>query len=542
MPERNKFLKTLVLLLLIAGLIIFIYHDLPKTFFQQDEWSAFGHIIYRQSLGGGWLSDYFFSSAGLAHFTPLNTLFYQTQFKLFGLNFSPYAWVSIFLHLINTFLVFYLALLLFSSENLAFVSGLIFATYSFSHQAVSWVATSGGTLNSALFLLLSLILFFKNKPALSVLSFAISLGFKENSIFLFIFFPFLGLIFSRETKIFKYLFTLAAFYLALRFFLKINAPSLSGQATLASFAVYLYRILSLPFKIIPQGFVSARQLISLAKYWLTNFHPQTSEDLIIETVGVDLICFLLTVAFCFFFWFFYQKLKQKKQIKEIKILFFSLGLIILSGLPFIFIPGKAGYFSLYEPRNLYITSIGAALFLSLIGRFFLKQKPILFWLFILMILGLHIKNIHRDLDNLLEVSQTRKIILEQIKASYPDLPQKVIFYTESDTSYYGLPAEEKILPFQSGFGQTLVVWYNSQENFPPCFHKDVFLYELTAQGYRECQGRGFGYFRDFNKLKQALKESNLTTDSVFAFEWQKNKNKIFDVTEGVRRKLKKETF
>jgi len=83
-----------------------------------------------------------------------------------------------------------------------------------------------------------------------------------------------------------------------------------------------------------------------------------------------------------------------------------------------------------------------------------------------------------------------------------------------------------------------LIWYNSQENFPPCFHKDVFLYELTAQGYRECQGRGFGYFREFNKLKQALKEYNLTADSVFAFEWQKGKNELFDITQEVRKSLK----
>lgn len=544
-------------LFLVVALVILVYYDLPSSFFQQDEWSAFGHLIHRRSLGfGKALQDYFLSSSGFVHLTPLNVFFYQVEFELFGLEFSGYAWVSLTLHLVNTFLVYYLAWLLFKKKTLALPAALLFGLNSFSHQAVTWIATSINTQGSCLFFLLSLVFLMREQPILSVLAFAISLGFKETTIFLFLFLPFAWLVFSKKrnfASLKKILIPLSGFglpYLGLRVLLWLNAPfvPLGKKASLfqPSQATYIYRLVSLPVKILPQSFFSAGQILSWAEDWVRLVYPQffvspegVVNPYIRESVAFDLISFALTVILFLGIIYLYFCFRKKKEARSMQVLVFSLALIFGSGLPLLLIPGKAGYASIVEPRNLYLPAVGASLLLAL-AIFTLAQRwGRKTWLFFLIpLLFLHIKNIRQNMELLVDRSQARKSILEEIKSLYPRLPKEVVFYTESDMAYYGLPPEEKILPFQSGFGQTLLIWYHESEKFPPCFHQDVFLYEITSQGYRFCGARGFGYFRDFDKLITTLEKENLPAESIYAFAWLGRKGKLVETTDLVRQKIK----
>ena len=230
-----------------------------------------------------------------------------------------------------------------------------------------------------------------------------------------------------------------------------------------------------------------------------------------------------------------------------KALVFSLVFMGISSLPFVFVPGRAGYFSIFEPRNLYILAIGSSLMLvifSYILASLLSKKPkivnFLTLFFLIPLLFFHIKTIQKDIKNLKVISDLRRSFLIQIQTSYPELPQKVIFYTQSDACYYGLPEEEKTLPVQSGFGRMLMIWYQEKENFPGCLYEDQFLHDLISQGYQECQGRGFGYFRDYNQLKEALRENNLSVDDVFAFSWKGKAEEFKGVSQQIREKLQNE--
>ena len=98
--------------------------------------------------------------------------------------------------------------------------------------------------------------------------------------------------------------------------------------------------------------------------------------------------------------------------------------------------------------------------------------------------------------------------------------------------------EEKILPFQSGFGQTLLVWYYENEKFPTCLYEDIFLYDIYSQGYKYCQGRGFGYFREYEELLRTLKENKLGSENVIAFSWESKKENLLDITPQVRTQIK----
>ena len=94
------------------------------------------------------------------------------------------------------------------------------------------------------------------------------------------------------------------------------------------------------------------------------------------------------------------------------------------------------------------------------------------------------------------------------------------------------------MPFQSGFGQTLLVWYNAYgEPFPACFFNDQFLYVQLSQGYRECEGRGFGYFREEGKLDKFMEQSSIKKDEVVGFQYIASEEKLVDITKEVQNKI-----
>jgi len=539
--------QPLFLLALIAAVVGFTYRVLPRTFFQQDEWSAFGQTI---ALSGSlWqmiLGRVFLPTGGTVHFAPLTALFSVIEYLVFDLRFSSYAVTSMALHVANSFLVFWLAWLLFKDQSRAFIAAIIFAADSLAHQAVSWVATAINTQGASLFVLLSLIGLLKKRPWLSMAAFGLALGFKETSAFLFVFLPCLSLVvFNRRQdfawkKILPPWLLLALFYFALRLWLLFNttAPlTESADLTQPSRLTYLFRLMLLPIRIIPQSFIAARQIIAWSQGLVRRVYPHylvtrgVPDPFVVESIAFDLVCFLLLLLFLLVAW---------RYFKQAKIFWLAAGLMVLSGLPLIFIPGRAGYVSMIEPRHLYLSLIGSSLITAMfLAR--LKSKlliiPVLF-----LIMFSHYRLIQRDLDSLIANSRLRESVLTQIKTEHPDLPAKVVFYTESDTAYYGLGPEEKILPFQSGLGQTLLVWFYDAEKFPPCFYEDVFLYKIESQGYRECQGRGFGYFRKYDDLLMTLQQKHLPAESVIAYRFSSQDNSLVDTSQEVWHELKASSF
>ena len=65
-----------------------------------------------------------------------------------------------------------------------------------------------------------------------------------------------------------------------------------------------------------------------------------------------------------------------------------------------------------------------------------------------------------------------------------------------------------------------------------------YLWDIVEQGYRQIGNRGFGYFRDFNLLKDALKDNNLSSSNVVAYNYISGDNKLVNITDEIRQKLK----
>lgn len=566
MKFMKKFLsRHFVIFLIYIGTGIIVFWKLFFTFFQQDEWAIFGNYIYWEKAGLSLWDRLFVYEQG-THVAPLSNLFFYPQFKLFGMHFEYYAFSNVLIHVLNAYLLYILALLLTKNRKVSILTGIFFLVNSIVHQAVTWTGTSLGTTGSVTFLLLSFICLInslKDKNQLkgwllASLCWIISLLFKETSVFFILVVPVLWVLYSSNKNIWRF-FRLYSFfiipftvYLLFRVVLVIFWGDSSGQLSFAvdqpNILVYFFRVATFPLKFIAQSFIPVENIIAIGNTIVLLGYPHfvyggTPDPYVVETVASDIVSYVIAIMVLGLSVF----LGTKKAVRDSeihKLVLATVLSILLSSLPFIFIPGKAGYISLIDGRHLYLTSVFSSILLagllfSLYKMFKPKQFIILAIVsFIVLYIGINALQIRKALNTQMGLAFTRKMILQKIYTSYPHLPQKIIFYTESNTAFYGLPDDEKILPFQSGLGQTLLVWYNSHgENIPTCLFKSNYLYVLLNQDYKECDGKGFGYFRNFDFLKEAVKRNNLAEVDIVAFRYNSFSNTLVDITKEIQNKL-----
>ncbi len=536
--------------LLVLGLIITLasYSKILFGFFQQDEWLslAFNHLLGPNILNV--ISQSFAPSVG--HYQPLNTLILYWMTTVFRVNYMPYSLTSILLHLANVVMVYFLALGVFKEKKLSFITSLLFGVGAAAHQATSWVMADVGIHLSTFFALASLISFsifleraetklFFNSLALLV----VSLLFKETAIGFFIFYPIMFYVFAgtklKKIRKFPILILVTGFAYLLSRVLMIAIPSsYANNNTLVthsqSFFHLIYNMITIPALSLVQAIIPSSLLVEFSRFIttrlptsLTGEFGTTAFDIFANKRVLESLNILLFASILYLIFLVIKKIGSSFQKKVIisAVLF-----IIVNSLIYALAPDQSGIMTIVESRNLYFISIATSFLLVFI---FKKISPAIYLIIILNIILLNGYLTHLNMN-----ASDRRTVLNQIKNDYPVLPKRTLVYIESDTSYYGLPDTVRIVPFQSGFGQTLLVWYMDADYFPNSFFKDRFLWEIKEQGYRQESDRGFGYFRDFGLLKQTIKEYNLPIDSVISYFWNGKFHTFTNTTEKTRLKLK----
>lgn len=539
--------------LAIALFVIALYRQTPLFFFQQDEWLGFGHRILLQGEGlGSFLTDAFSPTVG--HYNPLRLLVLDFLFSAFGLNSKAYAILSVTLHLASTILVFYLARLITKSFLLAVTVSFLFGVMASGSQATTWTVADISTHGATILGTLSAICFFsfletrnRNFFGGAICALVLSLLFKEITIGLFLLLPLAFFMFPKTLlkKEYRYpfLFLLTGgIYVALRGLMLLLPSSyrLESLVTQTQSAKQLaLNLFVLPINSVAQSIVPVEFLLSVASgiaSWLPaeitseRFTPQY--DLFVQQIVLQVLSgtiFLIIIVLLFFLWW------KHKKVNLTKVAIFAFLWIILNSFLVALSPERSGIMSIVESRNLYFVSVGTALLIvSLATTLFPKRfAPVILLLSFL----LNVLFLSQETTILAKNGTLRRGILEQIQTDFPSLPGKVIFYTESDSSFYGIPQEERILPFQSGFGQTLLVWYSETEKFPKEFFQNKFLWNITDQGYKEVDDQEFAYFRDFGLLASAVKEKKLSPSSVISFQYSSRGGILVNNTEEVRGRL-----
>lgn len=529
--------------------IFFAYWGLQNSFFEQDEWHSFGNYNFLLSLRGLELLGNILISDFPFHFAPLSLIFKMNLYRIFELNAAPYFITSVFIHSLVSVSVYLLTLTLTKRKMAAFCGALFFALNSSHYQAITWIGTFEGVQFSVLFGTLSLLSYLiylrREKIKFLLLSFAlllIALLFKETAL---TFLLTLGLMtfLQNRAKIVSVIAIALAFlvYLVVRFaYILFGIQAMPFSADLATkndlFLIYAYNFFTSLVKIFAQLLLPNEFLVYISNITSSPFgiYPYLARGPwgIENGFRYDLLTLPLGSLVILLIWWVARKTKDRRSI------FLGLAIILFTIFPLL---ALNRYLTFLDSRYLYPATLGLSLIVSfMIARVIVTKHKIIKWLgliILLAVLSLHLFSLKETVNKLVSLGQMRRSMINFIISSYPSLPTKAIFYTASNASFYGAADDERIMPFQSGFGQLLLIIYNPGERFPTEFFRNDFLWNITDQGYKEFQGRGFGYFRDFDLMADTFKKQKLPLEAVISFDYDNNIGTLVDTTNQTRQRL-----
>ncbi|QQG47074.1 MAG: hypothetical protein HY044_02950 [Candidatus Woesebacteria bacterium] len=539
------------LLLILTTLLVF--GSVTKTFYQQDEWHGLGDVL---SLG--------FNSVSITIAGPISLLFGGGRllsnllvyffYSRYPFNLLPISLTIIFLHAVDSILVYLLAYKFTKKVIPSFLGAIFFIINSVSSGSVIWPASGLSTLPSIFFILLSLLYFLeylaKNKKRLLIITFVclyVSLFFKETAVPLFFLLPLSSLLFKKIPfkKFIKIYWIFFSFSFLLIFYRLIQFENITTKQDLfitgASNSVPLtlvVRAIMYPLTSFSLIYIPSETILTITKHitWVYYpFFPKDLYDLVAQTAILDILALF---ASFFIFTLLYFLFKKAKSVTKKYIIFVTI-LILLSYLPYIIISKSYSYL---ESRYYYTAAIGAGLLIALcVKRILDLKKTKLFALLFLLIpfYYLHLKIISSQIDIQVSRSQERLQILNNFLKETPFLDKKTIFYISGNQVHY--VSEGNYLPMQQGMGYTLLVWYEAHQKAPAellPFIRDHYLWELIGgQGYKEINGFGFGYFWDLEKLKEVVFKNKLTKDNIQAFYYDSEKEELKNIKDEVLKKL-----
>lgn len=545
MKHRKSGLSFILLVALV--LVWFLsYSKVPFIFFQQDELMGFGLFILK---GVGML----YTGLGfkeVVHFVPVTMSISYSIFNIFGLNHIPYNIIGLLFHSINGFLIYMLSSMIFKNKLYSLLAVILFFSYSAGNEFVMWPVINLNTISLSFALLAVYTLInssIKNsnlkvsdfvKVSILFLLAVFSVEYAAGLIFII---PVIGIILDGNKKFLDRLKSQIPFYITVVGYLVFRfLPALFSDKSTSLKEVVdtgiierIFGMLRLPFVYIAQAFFGQNVIIGISQFISNIFYGNTANTQFAENYIYKNVAIVIGI---FIIFFIYKYAKIQKQIIYVKYIAIFLLFILFSSLPFVLVPGTS--FSIIPSRYLYFGGVGYAYLLTLL--LFLQKKKIYSSILIALLVISGTYQNYKKSNELYFVGKERIRILNSIKNIYPKLPQKVVFYTESNRSYYGLPDSDKILPFQSGLGQTLALWYYDSERYSTNFFKNKFLWGILSEGYKEEDSRGFGYFRDYEKLRDEIRKSKLKPESVIAYKWDYYTNSLTDITEEVRKKLNNE--
>ncbi|MBI2613566.1 MAG: hypothetical protein HYW62_02245 [Candidatus Levybacteria bacterium] len=536
----------LIHIILLANFLLFL------QYFQQDEWHGFGIIL---SYGTKYITvDKTLVELLLGDRIGARIITFGL-FNLFELNTLPYGAFGFTFHVANAFLIFLLTKKLTKNLLISTLASFLFLINELGHEAYSWFGTMTGSSTSVFFLLLSLIFFLKfidnGKVKLVLLStflLWVSFLFKEIGAFAFVFYPVLFSIYSLKRtgiKILlkKHLTLIILGLIMLSFFIKtvLFIPGdranyvNTGSSLIPNIAMHSIQY---PLEGIVQLIIPNFYLFKLSDITTRIVNPNLPSDslgflIASQNSNAEITILLLLVAFAILIFWLMRKLKfSSNSLKALKA---SIILAALSFLPYVVINSS---FSYLDSRYYYAGSIGVAIFLAVLIFNLLSSNKRVFKIIAVFVLFLYVfiheSTLFSDLKLMADRSKERQNFLKQVENLVPVLPKKTVFFiTGNSEGYYGLP--ELKTPFQSGLGHVLMVKYTTKRELNPDFFKEAtfakaldvgFLYDTLGQGYRQKDGKGFGYYYDKLELNKAIGQNLFDKDDVIYLYYNSETKKL----------------
>ncbi len=351
--------------LLVFLLPVIIYSPtLLGTFYYDDNSVFFGHQVkYLAEHPLGVFESGSHALPGVPR--SLHVFILLIVYKLFGAAPLPYHLLNLVLHGIVSLLT-YLFVRIITAESeylarIALVTGLLFGLHPIHVENITFVTLGGTDLLMTLFSVLSLILYvdFRRNDGgkryaflfFSMFAYFLSLLSKEAAIGFLLAFPLTELLI--EKKGFRWTLPYLLVLLAAKWDIVAGIPSLLGKpvvmgatgkgkdylALLDSLG-YTLKALLLPY---PQSVI------------IREFGPQTPTFLFIAAcVVVAIVCF--------------------RFVRPRRLLLYALSLLLVTSLPYLFVPFAEGNIAVFAERYVYAASVGFCLFVSIVAVGLLKDK------------------------------------------------------------------------------------------------------------------------------------------------------------------------
>lgn len=611
---KNKYFNFFVFFFFTL-LVFIVFRDLFNSYFEADEWFHFTIYLPLIREPYGFLltliktvTDTLPLSRG-QHVVPigeelffLNTLFFDT-------NYTPYIFLSLLLHSINSFLVFLFIKELLNSKKLepkktviALLGGIFFALSQIHFHAFAWAAFYGQNNLSVTFFLLCLLFFKKALNTNKKIFIFVSLFFlfldlftKETTTALFFILPVMALI-ERNVFSLKYLAKLYVIALILFITFRFIIPNVylglgqladrwvdsyissartsvgsedSGTIVSTDLSIHeniyrelAFRAITFPVKMTSEFFFPRETIHFLVSLITPVIYPQPGggdeavrvqyRQFFLNGPGNDFLVYILSVSIIIFLAFQARNFLKNKKIIEFQTIITGLAIIFFACLPLVLIVlsfPRWGYDTYFDSRHYYMPSVGAAIifpflvfgigdfFLKIIPRFlhFKKLPSILAFLIFAIWFTNNLYVLNRNFDVVVDiVGAPRRKIISQLKTHVPVLPQKAIFYIQTD----GLGAYGSLMPFQTPFPQILTVVYYDKNPLPDSFFK-TFIFDAEPEGYLFSENRGFGFYNSKKTLSKVLVEGLFSTRDLYSFYYDSQKGELTNITKSVRDEMNK---
>lgn len=314
-------------------------------------------------------------------FRPIVNLTFLIFYKLCGLNPTGYFIFNIFLHIINSILVFWLSRELFGNQIFSLLAGIFFVSNSVHAESIFWIGALTGLEVSILYILaLIFFMYYCNNQSkyfysLSLLTYIIGLFTKESIITFPIIASLFYIIYYRDNnfRISKFLKTILPFYIVSFFLIGIHAIINTSDEliqrsdyTIGPHALYQLFI-GFFMQIFPPKIIYIFLPVSVDTLEGQEFDLLLNQTGLTEHQIVIFAIIIMLVSMPFFLYILWKILKSDQ--KHIK---FGIGWSIFALIPFIFFVERV-----YPAfRYLYIPSIGSAILLGSIATLSFSRKTI----------------------------------------------------------------------------------------------------------------------------------------------------------------------
>ncbi len=377
-----------VLLIIIVSFIVY-----ANTLRNEFVWDDKRFIIQDSEIKDLGNIKSFFTKDYQGLYRPLRTFFYALSYQLWKEKPFWYHLQSIFIHIINSILVYYIFLHILKKMRLSLLSALLFVTHPIHTESISFITASFDQI-AIIFLLLSLLLYIKNKNVGSIIFYLFAVLSSEIAIIL----PFMIILYdftfklkpnkeNIKKKIKKYVpyFIIFILFLFIRFFL----IKVVGRVDLEELGwSYSLRLLNMSKVIVKYILLLLWPLNLSVKHQVLISTSVFDSSLFIPIILLILLIFL-----------------SIKVYNYSKIVFFSIWFFFISLLP---VSNIIPIQRLITEAYLYLPSIGFVLFLGyIINRInYLKIqkinkkniKIISLAIFIFLIIGYSFITIKRNTD------------------------------------------------------------------------------------------------------------------------------------------------